>query len=210
LTLTADRIAQLKRASVIQDASPIHPTVFGKAVKTRTFILKSVGIGGFEFRDVQVLESNVDTLGREFMDCFDTTIDFPNREIWLDPLETEWPLRIPPDASGLILSYRDTDLLFVVRMEPDSVAVRSGLKEGDRVLLFDGKSPKDTSMRSMRKRLTEAGTTVRMKILRDGKELDIDLPLSRSYEYPPKWPKLNTDADDFFKSLQKESAASEK
>ena len=112
--------------------------------------------------------------------------------------------RFLEDTSGLILSFRDTDVLLVVRMEPDSAAVRSGLLEGDRVLLFDGKSPKDTSMRAMRKRLTEAGTTVKLNILRDGKELDIDLPLSRSYEYPPKWPELNTDADDFFKSLQNE------
>jgi hypothetical protein len=210
MTLTKPRVQHLLRAGVLKKADAIYARTAKGFIQSETYLLRSVKIAGFDFQDVLVCETAVDTLGREFMDCFDTTIDFPNGEIWLDPLETEWPLRIAPDASGLILSYRDTDLLFVVRMEPDSVAVRSGLKEGDRVLLFDGKSPKDTSMRSMRKRLTEAGTTVRMKILRDGKELDIDLPLSRSYEYPPKWPKLNTDADDFFKSLQKESAASEK
>ena len=196
--------AEILRLGMLQKAGTINSVLDGRPSRIETFILRKVTIGGFEFRDVLVLQTEVNTVGRQFIDCFDTTIDFPKREMRLKPLETEWPLRIPPDASGLILSFRDTDLLLVVRMEPDSAAVRSGLLEGDRVLLFEGKSPKDTSMRAMRKRLTEAGTTVKLKILRDGKELDIDLPLSRSYEYPPKWPELNTDTDDFFKSLQKE------
>jgi len=204
MTLPKTQIERLIRGKALQRAGRIHALTAGGIIPIDTFILRTVSIGEFEFHDVMVCETEIDSLGMEFIDCFDTVLDFPNREMRLKPLETEWPLRIPPDASGLILSFRDTDLLLVVRMEPDSAAVRSGLVEGDRVLLFDGKSPKDTSMRAMRKRLTEAGTTVKLKILRDGKELDIDLPLSRSYEYPPKWPELNTDADDFFKSLQKE------
>ena len=207
MTFSKNITAEFLRLRMLQKAGTINSVIAGRPARFETYILRHVSIGGFEFRDVLVLQAEVLTVGREFIDCFDTTIDFPKREMWLKPLETEWPLRIPPDASGLILSFRDTDLLLVVRMEPESAAVRSGLLEGDRVLLFDGKSPKDTSMRAMRKRLTEAGTTVKLKILRDGKELDIDLPLSRSYEYPPKWPELNTDADDFFKSLQKEKKA---
>jgi len=207
MTLPKMQIDRLVRGKALQQAGRIHAVSAGRIVPADTFILRKVSIGEFEFHDVMVCETKIDSLGSEFIDCFDTILDFPERKMWLKPLETEWPLRIPPDASGLILSFRDTDLLLVVRMEPESAAVRSGLLEGDRVLLFDGKSPKDTSMRAMRKRLTEAGTTVKLKILRDGKELDIDLPLSRSYEYPPKWPELNTDADDFFKSLQKEKKA---
>ena len=102
------------------------------------------------------------------------------------------------------MTYYDANLLKVVRMQPDSPAIHCGLREGDQVLLFDGKMPKDLSMLEIRKRLTQAGTTIPLKILRESQEVSIDLPLSYAFEYPPKWPQVKSDADAFFKSLQEQ------
>ncbi len=57
-------------------------------------------------------------------------------------------------------------------------------------------------MLEIRKRLTQAGTTIALKILRENQELKIDLPLSYAFEYPPNWSEVKFDADEFFKSLQ--------
>jgi len=210
LSLNQARIELLLRSGMAAEAGVLHAVDAGGLLKINAYVVRYIEIAGYRFEDLFVTESRVETVGCGVLDCFDTVLDFPRKEMYLTPLETQWPVRLYPDASGLIMCYHDTDLLYVVRMEPDCAAVRSGLKVGDRVLSFDGKSPKDTSMRAMRMKLTEAGTTVKLRILRDGNELDVDLPLSRSYEYPPKWPEKPDDGDAFLKSLEKAGESAKK
>ena len=172
------------------------------AIEVQTHFVQSVKLGGFEFQDVQVGEADLEMIGCDLFQAFDMVLDLSHDKIWLNAHEKDWPVRVPPDASGLVMTYYDANLLKVVRMQPDSPAIHCGLQEGDQVLTFDGKLPKDLSMLEIRKRLTQAGTTIALKILRENEELQIDLPLSYSFEYPPKWPEVKSDADAFFKSLQ--------
>ncbi len=194
------RAGQMKVGPTVQGVTPIGE------FETKTFILRSVKLGEFQFRDIQVAELDLPLVGCELFQAFDMVVDLSHDNIWLKPHEKKWPVRIPPDASGLVMTYYDANLLKVVRMQPDSPAIHCGLQEGDQVLTFDGKMPKDLSMLEIKKRLTQAGSTVPLKILRDNKQLEINLPLSYSFEYPPKWPDANPDADAFLKSIQSEKS----
>jgi hypothetical protein len=131
-------------------------------------------------------------------------LDFPKNEMWLTPHSNDWPKRVPPDASGLVLGFLDTNVLQLLRMQPDSAASKSELQIDDQILLFDGKEPKDISMWEIQQRVTKAGTELPLRIRRGEQELDIQLPLSYSFEYPPKWSDKKNELEKFEEFLEKE------
>ncbi|HEY8550406.1 MAG TPA: DegQ family serine endoprotease [Vicinamibacterales bacterium] len=63
----------------------------------------------------------------------------------------------------------------ITRVNPDSPAERAGLQRGDVILSFDGK--KVDSSNSLRNAVARVapGTTVRMTLLRDGRERDVEV-----------------------------------
>jgi hypothetical protein len=110
--------------------------------ETKAYILKSVTIGGFGFRDIEVWESNLDAIGMGCLSHFDMVLDFPYNEMWLTPHSNEWPKRVPPDASGLVLGFQDTDLSMMEihqRQTEAGTILPLRVKRGDRV--FDVQLP---------------------------------------------------------------------
>lgn len=172
--------------------------------EVQTWILKSATVCGFEFLDVPVIESNFNSIGMGCFSHFDMVLDFPKNEMWLTPHSNEWPKRVPPDASGLVLGFLDTNVLKLLRIQPDSAASKSELQIDDQILLFDGKEPKDISMWEIQQRLTQAGTKLPLRIRRGDQELDLQLPLSYSFEYPPKWSNKKNELDEFKEFLEQE------
>ena len=173
--------------------------------ETKAYILKSVTIGGFGFRDIEVWESNLDAIGMGCLSHFDMVLDFPYNEMWLTPHSNDWPKRVPPDASGLVLGFQDTNLLSLVRIQPDSAASKSVLQVDDQILLFDGKEPKDLSMMEIHQRQTEARTILPLRVKRGDRVFDVQLPLGYSFEYPPKWPNKKNVLDEFGEFLEKDA-----
>lgn len=176
--------------------------------EVQMYIVKSVTIAGCEFRDVPAFESSVNAIGMGCFSHFDMVLDFPKNEMWLTPLSDDWPKRVPPDASGLVLSFLDTNVLSLLRIQPDSAASKSELKIDDQILLFDGKEPKDLTMYEIHQRQTQAGTILPLRIRRGDQEMDIPLPLTYSFEYPPKWTNEKNVLDEFGEFLEKEKVPS--
>ena len=121
----------LLRSSALQlhqrlgDAVPANKVTISTAAEIRevqTYILKSVTICGFKFLDVPVLEANFNAIGMGCFSHFNMVLDFPNNEMWLAPHSNDWPKRVPPDASGLVLGFLDTNVLTLLRLQPDSAA----------------------------------------------------------------------------------------
>jgi|GEM_PF-1319392 len=206
------RRATLEFQQGLGNAVPANRIFVSTAIEIReiqTYILKSVTVCGFEFRDVQAHESNFNAIGMGCFSHFDMVLDFPQNEMWLTPHSDDWPKRVPPDASGLVLGYLDTNVLSLLRIQPDSAASKSELMLDDQILLFDGKEPKDLSMFEIHQRQTQAGTVLPLRIRRGDQEMDIALPLGYSFEYPPKWSNEKNVLDEFNEFLEKDNKPSE-
>ena len=204
--------AMVKFFEQIGKAAPANKVTFATAVDIREvqmYIVKSVTIAGCEFRDVPAFESSVNAIGMGCFSHFDMVLDFPKNEMWLTPLSDDWPKRVPPDASGLVLGFLDTNVLSLLRIQPDSAASKSDLKIDDQILLFDGKEPKDLSMYEIHQRQTQAGTILPLRIRRGDQEMDIRLPLGYSFEYPPKWSNDKNVLDEFGEFLEKDESPAE-
>ena len=173
--------------------------------EVQTYILKSVTLCGFEFRDIPAAESNFNVIGMGCLSHFDMVLDFPYNNMWLTPHSNDWPKRVPPDASGLVLGFQDTNLLTLVRIQPDSAASKSELQVDDQILLFDGKEPKDLSMREIHQRQTQAGTILPLRVRRGDQEFDVQRHLGYSFEYPPQWPTKKNVLDEFGEFLEKDA-----
>ncbi len=201
----------LKFLEQIGKAVPATKVTVASAVGIREvqmYIVKSVTIAGCQFRDVPAFESSVNAIGMGCFSHFDMVLDFPKNEMWLTPLSDDWPKRVPPDASGLVLGFLDTNVLSLLRIQPDSAASKSELRIDDQILLFDGKEPKALSMSEIHQRQTQAGTDLPLRIRRGDQEMDIRLPLSYSFEYPPKWSNDKNVLDEFGEFLEKEKVPS--
>lgn len=198
----------LKFQARLGNAVPARRVNISTATEVReaqTYLLKSITICGFEFRDIEVQEANFDAIGMGCLSHFDMVLDFPYNEMWLTPHSNEWPKRVPPDASGLVLGFQDTNLLSLVRIQPGSAASKSVLQVDDQILLFDGKEPKDLSMMEIHQRQTEAGTILPLRVKRGDRVFDVQLPLGYSFEYPPKWPNKKNVLDEFGEFLEKDA-----
>jgi C-terminal processing protease CtpA/Prc len=107
----------------------------------------------------------------------------------------------PIDASGLRIVRREDRLTRVRRIVPESHAANAGLQLEDVIISLDGTPAVDLSRFEVEERLSRAGTTVRLEVLRGDQPLTFNLPLSHPFEYPPKWdPKPEVD-DEFLKTL---------
>lgn len=86
-----------------------------------------------------------------------------------DPLRRRayWGASIsaPSNASGAL----------VRRVEPDSPAARAGLREGDMILRMNGRTLSDPITYAATFRAVRAGDTVGLRVLRQGKELDLQV-----------------------------------
>ncbi len=193
------------------NAIPANKVTISTAADIRevqTYILKSVTISGFEFRDVEVHEANFDAIGMGCLSHFDLVLDFPYNEMWLTPHSDDWPKRVPPDACGLALGFLDTNVLTLLGTQPDSAASKSVLQVEDQILLFDGKEPKDLSMMEIHDRQTKAGTILPLRVKRGDRVFDVELPLGYSFEYPPRWSNEKNLLDEFGEFLEKDAKAS--
>ncbi len=206
LLLRSTELSDLDRLGIAVQANKVTISTPTEIREVQTWILKSVTVCGFEFLDVPVLESNFNAIGMGCFSHFDMVLDFPKNEMWLTPHSNDWPKRVPPDASGLVLGFLDTNVLKLLRMQPDSAAAKSELQIDDQILLFDGKEPKDISMWEIQQRVTKAGTKLPLLIRRGDLKLDVELPLSYSFEYPPKWSDKKNVLNGFEEFLEQEKA----
>ena len=70
----------------------------------------------------------------------------------------------------------------------EKLAGRAGLKPGDEILAIDEKGVDQFRYFDVLTRFSEAGTTLKLKCRRDGKEFEIEYQMEFPYPYPPEWP----------------------
>ena len=166
------------------------------------YVIREMRILGTTMQNVLVSESDANRIGLGLMRHFDFSIDFENSVVYVFP-GSKAMNSFPLDASGL-WSVIPTASGILLRIVPKSPADVAGIKNGDQLLEINGQNAEMLSSWEITELLSQSDKTIQLKVKSSDQVRDIQLPLRRNFEYPPKWKPRSTDADDFYKSLQRE------
>lgn len=153
----------------------------GPMMMMRT-VLEEVSLGPFRFHNIPVYlfddVSNVTAypslgglLGNDLLRRFNTTLNYPQGEIYLNP-NADYGEAFDYSYTGLTLYFLDGKVV-VTRILSDSPAEKAGFKEGDVLLGVNGNFSNDIS--TYHELLKNAGKAVNVLIFRNGSPLKLRL-----------------------------------
>ncbi len=202
--ITRNYASQLVRANDAMLLEEI-PTLDASGVrKTSLYVIREIKVFGVTMYNVPAEESDVNGIGLGLMRHFNFSVDFQNSVAHvLPPTPTRSFFYL--DASGLRLVFKPELGHVLRRIVPDSPAEKNHFQVGDQILEIDGRNSSEMSAWEIRELLSQAGKTISIKSQRGDEVRDIQLPLSRKFEYPPKWKPRSTQADHFQKFIESES-----
>jgi hypothetical protein len=160
----------------------------GGSTEARTTRLPAVGIGQFEIAApivtlglVQGLGVRSDASGRiggEFLRRFLVTINYRARTMTLVP---NGSLAEPfeADMSGIALRMDHDGSIVVASAEEGSPAAKAGIRAGSRLLTLDGEPVSQLPLDVVRAALRQDGASRRLRVLRDGQEVEAEFTLRR-------------------------------
>ncbi|MCA9000013.1 MAG: PDZ domain-containing protein, partial [Planctomycetaceae bacterium] len=187
LALPPNIIQQLERLGHIRKVG--QKTVFtGRGpVQDQRYILRVAQLGKRQFQNIPVGVAEQGYIGLRFFDGFDCLFDFPRERLYLNGEATSGRPMFPVDASGLGVAFGPDLRASVRKIESGYPASTTRIQVGDRLLELDGVSVEELSILEIRSRLSQAGSDVTLTLESKAGHYNIDLPLDRPYEYPPKW-----------------------
>ena len=156
-------------------------TIGGHIVESPLARLKTLTIGSRTVTNlVCTLSKNptsYSSVGLPFLRQYRVAFDFPNKLLYLAPrlhvIDEEW------DMSGLHL-LRQSGLVAVYSVDPDSPADKAGIKARDIITVIDGKNCTKLTMRDIRQHFkTKDGNRVKVKVFRNGEVLDFEFQLRK-------------------------------
>jgi predicted aspartyl protease len=125
-------------------------------------------------------ENSHGNIGGEVLRRFKVTFDYPRKQVTLEPAAA-FNEPFEADMSGLVVSSADDapHALRVVIVQEDSPAAERGVRVGDVLATVDGAPVTRSGLVDVRRRLREAGRTVRLGLVRGGEALDVTLTTRR-------------------------------
>ncbi|MFO0978044.1 MAG: PDZ domain-containing protein [Planctomycetaceae bacterium] len=171
------------RAGLLEERSVWTPLGIQRM---KLYVVEFVDFAGIRFHNVPAIVSELETIGLGLLSHFDITLDYPNQRAKFTPLELNRD-RMPLDASGLRVVFRENGDFVVRRLVPGYPAEKAGFKVGDRIVDFDGRKPETLWRHEIDDILSKSGETIQLTIERDGEEKVIPLKLQYPFVYPPVW-----------------------
>jgi hypothetical protein len=162
--------------------------VDGTLVEDEFFRLKRFEFGGIVFHNVKAVVGRHNAVGMRLLRFFRMIIDPTAKVVFLDPSPEASTVKFAPNASGFGSSFNREGALIVFGEIDEKLAGRAGLKPGDEILAIDEKGVDQFRYFDVLTRFSEAGTTLKLKCRRDGKEFEIEYQMEFPYPYPPEWP----------------------
>ncbi len=194
LTLDTRTCEELKKAGLVVDLPSSLTTTLAGNSQTKRYVLKECEIAGQRFSNVPLTESpTTATIGNRLLARFQVELDFPNRIAWFRKSDTPADkLHFAPDASGLRVQLGGPDFKkFVVHSVADqSAASDAGFKAGDELIRINSESIQSISLLELQSRLRASGSTIKIELEREGRQLSVDLKLRWPIKYPPDWAAL--------------------
>lgn len=177
------RLAESGDAQFLEERSMLTPK---GVIRIQLYVVRSIEFAGVRFENVPVFVSEIETIGMGLLSHFDFTLDYPNQRAKFTPLDLERD-RMPLDASGLRVVFRENGDFVIRRLVPGYPAEKAGFKVGDRITDFNGRNPETLWRHEIEETLSRSGETIQLTIERDGVEMKIPLTLQYPFVYPPVW-----------------------
>lgn len=189
LTLNLKRINLLTRMGHLSPTNSVDAIdAQGKAVTSKGFVARWVDIGGFKCHNASVDESGIETIGLGLLHHFRMVLDFPRSTAYLYFKGSEKASSPSRNASGMAVNIKRNGRLGVLAIRDGSSAAELGVQIGDEVTAVDGLDPKELGYWEVQHVLGQAGKTIPLTVVRDGKSMEIQMPLRHSFPFPPEWP----------------------
>ena len=176
----------------------------GGSVEIKTCILKEISIGNVVFRNIPCVIGNVNLIGISLLRHLNVILDMPTSLAYFLPPPRAVVDEFPLNASGIAFAFVENDVLAVMAVRKMSAGESVGVKTGDLITEVDGRRSRDMSIQDVLKALSRNGKTVSLVVQRSTEVIRIDLPLRRSFEYPPKWPEPRAEIEEFERFLMEE------
>ncbi len=151
--------------------------VSGQTCPSRWGIVDQLHIGGNTLTEVAVTESAIAYVGIDVLSRFVMTIDFPREKLYIKQGNRFFAT---PRWMTAGIDFRLTDDLRrmrVIRIDDDSAAANSGLREGDELISIGGRPAPEMMSQLLRLMFESRGKSVALRVVRDGNESDIALPI---------------------------------
>jgi hypothetical protein len=139
--------------------------------------LHTLALGDITHRRVGVSEGRESALGLCFLARYIVTFDFPNQRLYLRPgRRVAEPDRL--NLSGLGTWRIRTSEVEIASVDPNSPGRAAGLKPGDRILKYDGKSVSTISLFKLRTILATEGTLIKLEVENSAGRREVTLELT--------------------------------
>jgi len=148
--------------------------------------LPNINIGGYEIKNVVVGYIDKEPadsafpevmIGLGLLSRFNLVFDFYRQRMFIEPNRT---FNEPFKFSTTGFRMRNRDGVFIIaRVYDNSPASEAGLKADDIVVKIDGKVTAEYNMTELRQLFQQEGTSMKLLIARDGKELEVSLALRK-------------------------------
>lgn len=176
LTTTGTLFRKLVKAGVVTNRRERLTTSAAATTLREEGQLRELKLGVFEHKELSIHQSDVNTIGNEYLARFVVTIDFPNKVMFLRPSKLfDMPSR--RDKSGLAIGVRNNHVV-VVAVNKNGPAFAAGLKEGDILVRIDDKVAVEMPLHELRLYLCNDGATRRLEFRQGEITRKVELTLS--------------------------------
>jgi hypothetical protein len=135
-------------------------------------------IAGFVAAEDSASTSHEAMVGMEVFSRFNLVLDYPHQRLYLEP-SRRFADPCEYNMSGVEMTKAGGDTLTIKTIHPGSPASRAGLRVGDKVLTINEKPAAGYDIWELRPLFTRQGETVRLVVVREGREKRVPLRLRR-------------------------------
>ena len=144
--------------------------------------LACLSCGPFMLRRLVMSSGESSKLGLGFWSRFDVTFDFPGACVYLRK-GNNFDRSAPINRSGLHI-YRPGRETVVAAVDKESTAAKAGINPGDILVAVGGFSTERMRLFTLRQQFCQVGKTLSIILNRNGKQLEVLLPLESNSDAP--------------------------
>jgi len=192
ISLSKERLEALERMGHAVAIAQRSKTIDGIGIVYRVdkrYIIRKLTVAGTTFINVPVTIDETEHLGMGLLRYFDVALDFSRSAFSVRlPAEQKNPIQVAPRASGMFSQALGFGRIRIAEIEERSPADEAGLMVNDIIHEIDGKPVSEYSYCDRVHVFSQAGTTLKLAIQRDGEHHEAALKLGYNFQYPPEWP----------------------